>query len=131
MSAFIIPVAVVGDPEALALTIIDKVTIQQYLELPVGADLPIIDSRRERILCVHKHGNAFDVNEAHVVAELDEHWQDKNPIFDPVGKLSDEELNALAEAGPCLHDTSAAPVEGRYDARRRATQKADRRRRAY
>jgi hypothetical protein len=127
-SSFVIPVAVVGDPEAIALRVLDKVTVQQYRELPVGADFPLIDTARRRILCIHKHGTVFDVNEAHVIAELDEYWEDKEPPFPPLGKLTDEEIRVLARASGCPVDTAAAPVPGRREARATASKAAARRR---
>ena len=125
----IIPVAVVGDPEAITLSVRDKVTAQQYLNLNPGAPFPLVDSWRGRVICVHKASfDPWDVNEAHVLGELDDHYIDEAPreLTEP---LTREELALLNEAGSCLGSVKGAPVQGRYAARRKAQQKAAARRR--
>ena len=125
-----IPVAVVGDVEAIALSVRDKVTAQQYLSLRPGSPLPLVDSLRGRVICVHKASNdPWDVNEAHVLGEVDYHYGVDDMPEPPLGELSPEELALLGDAGPCPEPVDGAPVEGRYAARRASRQKATNRRR--
>lgn len=128
-----IPVAVVGDVEAIVLGVRDNVTAQQYLNLRPGSPLPLVDSARGRVICVHKaSNNPWEVNEAHVLGGLDEHYIDEEPPFGPLGDLTPEELALLGDAGPCPEPVDGAPVEGRYAARREArTKAANRRRNSY
>jgi hypothetical protein len=124
-----IPVAVVGDVEAVIISVRDKITAQQYLSLRPGAPLPLIDSARGRVICIHKaSNNPWDVNEAHVLGEVDYHYIDETPV-DLMDPLTFEELALLGDAGTCPEPVDAAPVEGRFEVRRQARQKANNRNR--